>query len=587
VRLIFGISLVAALALVVPAAQANVRFAAPGAAIDAPCTEVAPCHIRTAIEGTGVAAGDEVVLASGTYDADVGAITGLSALVDEVGVHIHTQVGAAPARLRFSDPDAGLVLAAVASVLEDVDISQSSPGNALVLATGATARRTRVSGGSGAPPCTLLGGTTEHATTLENAVCSSNHVAEALAVLGDPTEGPVVAAVEHVTAVAPESGAAAMFIGSSAGGSADVRIRDSILASGGDDLVLEQDTEPLTVVAERSNFDAPQMAGTPTFVDGGGNQAEEPVFASSMSDLSASMAESSPTLDAGSVTETSSFDLRRHRRFAGLAEDMGATELIPAPTVGSLSVDSITDTSAVARLVLDTHHTTTRVTFTLGVDRATPIAIFEQDLAVINGEQVVTQALSGLSPGASYVVQARADSDGGVVRAPNSVPFATLFTDPGWGPYVAPYPPAPMSPPQGPRITRFSVTPAVRRGGRVAIRFVTDARTTVAIVFERRLLDRRGRRRYVEIRRSLRTAPSGPVRVILSTRRVGRLLPAGTYRVTVASASSDGASAVGVRRRLVHITRRCPGSGGFARLTGALDAARRRANPQATPEGRG
>src|SRR4051812_9690065 len=93
---------IASFGALAPAANAAVRFASPDGAGAAPCAEAAPCNINSAI--SGAADGDEVVLASGTYDAAHGVpVQGIDVANTQDNLLIHGRPGQPRPVISFSD----------------------------------------------------------------------------------------------------------------------------------------------------------------------------------------------------------------------------------------------------------------------------------------------------------------------------------------------------------------------------------------------------------------------------------------------------------------------------------------------------
>src|SRR3954451_6953199 len=93
---------IASFGALAPAADAAVRFASPAGAGAAPCAEAAPCNINTAI--SGAADGDEVVLASGTYDSAHGVpVQGIDVGNTQDNLLIHGRPGRPRPVISYSD----------------------------------------------------------------------------------------------------------------------------------------------------------------------------------------------------------------------------------------------------------------------------------------------------------------------------------------------------------------------------------------------------------------------------------------------------------------------------------------------------
>jgi hypothetical protein len=124
-----GTGIVAAVVLGVGAfgctdAFAAQRYAAPGGT-GTTCSSAAPCSLTTALTGTGVAAGDEVILAAGDYGSLAHPMT--TAIERVQSVNLHGASSTARPRLWFSVTDAtsdnpALLLDANGSTVRDLEV---------------------------------------------------------------------------------------------------------------------------------------------------------------------------------------------------------------------------------------------------------------------------------------------------------------------------------------------------------------------------------------------------------------------------------------------------------------------------------
>jgi hypothetical protein len=315
-RKLIPLGLLVALALcAAPAAQAAMRYTAPGASGAEPCNP-APCAFAQAVNGA--ADGDKVVVASGSYVTSA-----------EVELDHAIEVGGEPGSSRPLIVLVGheLVVRNPSAVLHDLNLTQNgmTMAGALGLEAG-TVERIFAKTGEGGAPCLLSGG------LLRDSVCEGFLIADGI----EP--GPQHITLRNVTAlpllVAASAGSAlsvdaANVIAHSLDGShADIEIDVSSGASAALSMTHSNYATVSTTLSAGTDFTFP-APGT------NGNQTAPPQFV----DAAASdfrPLESSPTVDAGlSDSLIGSLALGGDPRSLGKCvggkgiPDIGANEFVP------------------------------------------------------------------------------------------------------------------------------------------------------------------------------------------------------------------------------------------------------------------
>lgn len=317
----FAIALVVAGGLVaVSSASAASRYAAPNGIATGACPQTSPCTLERAVEGPGIAAGDEVVVTAGTYAIGSG-------LDVDAAIEVGGEPGAAPVinstasgtAIRVDDPGA---------VVHDLEVN--STADALVVSAGIGERI--VARSSGTLGC-IVGSTDADLALLRDTVCRSTKPTGtawgvSLFVLGDVN---YVSRLRNVTAYAGGTGGYGIRVEAANGADIDVDGR-SVIASGGlADVFLGADgTSSVDVALATSNYSTSSAQGPgPKTITGpnvAGNQSAEPLFTSpATGDLS--QLPGSPTIDAGSLDLASGTrDATGAPRVDGPAPDIGAYE---------------------------------------------------------------------------------------------------------------------------------------------------------------------------------------------------------------------------------------------------------------------
>ncbi len=319
--------------LVAPSASAVVRHASPtGDASSSGCTDAEPpCTLKRAVE-TVANPGDEVILASGTYD--VTSSVGVNKAID-----VHGAAGQPLPRVTSASP---VVFSMSVAGARLADLQLEAPG-AVVTTTPLT------SGTSLLERLTVLAGAAASGSAVRLAygwllrdsvvhTSATNGVA-VHGVFSD--EDGVRSRVVNVTAVASATSGVGILADSTVGGicvpdfSVEVYVTNTFargglydlsvpgLCSGTQILVVGHSNYRLTKV--RQNLPRGRVESL------GGDQEPEPIFAAPAS-LDFHQLAGSATIDAGvRIALLGTADIDREPRSAGSAPDIGADEYIPPP----------------------------------------------------------------------------------------------------------------------------------------------------------------------------------------------------------------------------------------------------------------
>jgi hypothetical protein len=323
----------AAACLVAPAiASATTRYAAPGgAATPAECiTPDSPCTIFDAAQGTGVIAGDDVVIAPGNY-ADTAGDLGPSNYVDPVANTVHGAVGQPrPVITLHTDANSafGAFKVEAGNTISHIEVDTSESQTNIGLTGGVVDDLIARSSNTLGPIVCRFTGT----ATLRDSACISSgdqgrSVGSFFGAVGTQT-----ATLRNVTAVATGPNSNGInFAATTSGQTLNVDAKSVIarsMGTFGTDVYGQEFNGAETVISlDHSNFGGSGGQGTPTISSpfANNNQISSPVLASD----SIHQVTNSPTVNAGAALDGSSgtVDIDGQSRNIGGTPDIGADEL--------------------------------------------------------------------------------------------------------------------------------------------------------------------------------------------------------------------------------------------------------------------
>jgi hypothetical protein len=314
-------ALVAQAGLASPAHAATVRYTVPGGTVANTCTSMATaCSIDKAVNQA--AAGDEVIVASGTYN--MGAI---SLSNSQPGVNVHGVAGQLRPVITTS-ADFGLALSGTGARVADLTINQTGGLYGLnVFATSVLVQRVEVHTSA---PIACTAGISGLARDL---ICVTS-AASGVALDDSWGSGTFALTLRNVTAIATGAGSYGIRADSSGDQTnLDISARN-VIASGvtADIRSTEVGTNSESdVILTSSNYDTIEEGGGGNVTNVGSstsNQTAPPVFA----DPLYHQANTSPTIDKGASDGLlGSGDLDGQPRKMGSAVDIGADEFDPTP----------------------------------------------------------------------------------------------------------------------------------------------------------------------------------------------------------------------------------------------------------------
>jgi hypothetical protein len=320
-----GLLAIAALPATASAAQ---RFAAPGGSGTA-CTEAVPCGIVEAVNNTN--AGDEVIVAGGTYNLTGGGADELT--VTDPNTSIHGAPGAPP-RIVTNSPNG---LQVVQSNVSIRDLVIEHTGSLAVVTgigqTGIDFNRIQVRSVGSA--CSFSG-----EVEMRNSICHADATGGQLAIFtqaGDTVLKNVTAATNGVQATAIGAYAAAGQTVTVSGANVIAFGGDFPFSNSGDIRAAADPTGTATIELSSSNFDVSRRAsggGTETVPAPGSatNQTAPPSFRNfAAGDFHQALG--SVTIDAGNsaVPNVGDLDVDGEPRLQGAARDIGADEIDNVP----------------------------------------------------------------------------------------------------------------------------------------------------------------------------------------------------------------------------------------------------------------
>jgi len=315
-------ALVAQAGLASPARAATVRYAVPGGSAASSCTSVATaCSIDKAVNQA--AAGDEVVVLSGSYDLGTTSLSN-----SQLGVNVHGVAGQ-PRPVITTSADFGLRLLGDGARVADLTIIHTGGLYGLnVFASGVLIQRVDVH--STAPiACTAgIGG------LARDLLCVTTGV-NGVALDDSWGNGTFALTLRNVTAIATGAGSYGIRADSSGNNTnLDISARN-VIAFGiaadirSTEVGLNSESD---VLLTNSNYDKIEEGGGGNVTNVGSvtsNQTALPVFA----DITLfHQAVTSPTIDKGATDgSVGTSDLDGSPRKIGLAVDIGADEFDPTP----------------------------------------------------------------------------------------------------------------------------------------------------------------------------------------------------------------------------------------------------------------
>jgi hypothetical protein len=315
----------AALLAAAPAADAEVRYAAPTGSGTA-CSQATPCPLAEAI--TEAEAGDEVIITAGSY------AVGPTLMPKSPKVFVHGDFSGPMPKIIGTGMGGNVPIGVPAADgrLSYLEITSVTGSKAFAAACnpGGTIERVRLfAEGSESIALTLIG---EKCAVRDSVIVARGSGARGILAYGFlPSTIGGLARNLTVLATGPGSvGIRAEYTSIVIDGSYTLDLKNSIVNGESSDLLATKGSSGSgNIAVTNSNFDDPD-ATAPATISGGPNQTTPPLFV----DAAAGdyrEAPGSPTIDAGSTEGIGPLDLAGSPRLLGPAPDIGAFEFVPAP----------------------------------------------------------------------------------------------------------------------------------------------------------------------------------------------------------------------------------------------------------------
>lgn len=284
------------------------------------------CEIEHGVEGVQTVAGDQIIIAPGTY-APAAFIVIADAGLKLIGP------GPAQATINTSAAIAGVHVSAANVTVSGLRINYTGPGSGIFFsgAGGSLGERLSVTASSGGSACRF---DVNGAVTLSDSVCS--YTGNQLAAIQVSNGALPVVNLNNVTAQATETLTSGLFANAS-GTDVTVNVGNSILSSlaatdvgassanpGADTVTVNLDYSDYADTTPNNADITITPAGTPN------NITATPAFTDT--DVTFHQAAGSPTIDKGlAAFATTPFDIDGGARIFGSAPDIGADEFVPVP----------------------------------------------------------------------------------------------------------------------------------------------------------------------------------------------------------------------------------------------------------------
>jgi Bacterial Ig-like domain (group 3) len=322
-------------------ASAAIRYAAPGGN-DEPlseCLQTNPCSLYNAASrfapGSGLKAGDEVLLEPGTYSAAAGELGPDAAIISEAGVSIHGVAGQPRPVIELQGGNGGVAfqLDEPGQTLSRLEILASGGSGPWRTESSSSVVDGVVAISSGSVPCLALGG------LVRNSVCLST-APSAVALSALPGSGThVTVELHNVTAIATGANSIGLRVAAEAAGD-ELNVNGvGVLARGTEPDVLGRATNSakVTVTFSHSDFatrdEETDLGGTSavTITEPGGGEANitaDPLLAADgYHELAGSPTIDKGALDPSDPSLSGTTDVDGNARSIGAAPDIGADEL--------------------------------------------------------------------------------------------------------------------------------------------------------------------------------------------------------------------------------------------------------------------
>ncbi|MFL5844999.1 MAG: hypothetical protein ACJ762_09925 [Solirubrobacteraceae bacterium] len=441
------------------------RFAAPAAAGAMNCTSAAnACTFVSAMGAAG--AGDEIVLAGGTYPA-------IGSAVSQVASNLTIRPADPAVRPLLQFTTNGQLRLFVAT-LRDIDMTSTGSNGVAPLydSGGGTIERVRItSTGSLATGAELYSTTMRDSTIV---VSGTN----ARGIWTSPSGAVVNSQLRNLTVLASGTNSRGLDLGNNAaGGSTSVVVSNVIARATGPADVYAHAVAgaPVSIQIDHSSFATVATTGGAVISDGGGNQNDTaPVFVDQAAgDLRE--APGSPTINAGADNAANgTLDVASSPRTVGTT-DIGAHEHFPAPVLGAPVGATPTATTATVTVPVDPGGLSTAVHLDFGPTAAYGTSTPAQDAGAGVGSGDRAFSVEGLSPATTYHAQVVAISAGGTTTSSD-----VAFTTPAAPVVVPPVGDGTPTPPVALPVAATLLTAAARIGARRSVTLQLSCPATAA-----------------------------------------------------------------------------------------------------------
>jgi hypothetical protein len=436
-----ALAFLTALVVAVAPASAAQRYASPTGVHSGNCEQANPCDIPQAVQFA--AAGDEVIIAPGSYAPSAWGIENFAPDLDIHGV-------AGEPRPQVATTNFGGIVLKGGSRIRHVEVDTLNSGIGLLMVGGRAddmvVRHTRDGVACGVANATIADSVCEVSGPTDNT---------AVEVRGDYIQQSGAAndsTIRNVTAIAKGTNGSGIKVTSATGHATTLHAINTIARGPGADIATAQPdaSVPASVVTSHSNYRTTSTSGVGISDDGTSQRTVDPIFTAD-TPATYHQAAGSPTIDAGANDAANGgADFDGDPRTINGTTDIGADERLIAPAATTGSVGDITTTTASVSATVNPNGSPTTYRFDYGLTPDYTSSTSAAPAGSSTSPGSVSTTIAGLAPGTTFHYRVAAvNAEGsatGVDRTFTTASESSPGPAPVVGPPVGPTPTLPTGP---------------------------------------------------------------------------------------------------------------------------------------------